>query len=110
MAELVKVIGQLAPAATVLSVLYTVPALTQAVISTLVVANQNSGSNIKFRVSIAIAAAADTPAQYVFYDVLLLKQSAFTATLGITLGAGDVVRVQTDTANVSFNLFGVEVS
>jgi hypothetical protein len=30
--------------------------------------------------------------------------------LGLTLGAGDVVRVYTDTTNVSFSLFGVEVT
>ncbi|HUU35441.1 MAG TPA: hypothetical protein VMW48_15355 [Vicinamibacterales bacterium] len=109
MADALKVLGQAAPAATTLSPLYTVPALTQVTASTLVVCNQNA-AKIKFRVSVAIAAAADAPAQYLFFDVTVLGNSSFTATLGITLGASDVVRVYSDTANVSFNLFGVEVT
>ena len=109
MAEALKVLGQLAPSANTLSALYTVPALKSATVSTLVVCNPTAGT-AKFRISIAVAGAADDPKQYLYYDVSLTKNNSFTATLGITLGAGDVVRVHTDTANVSFNLFGVEVS
>jgi len=109
MSEALKVLGQSAPAATTLTALYTVPALTSATVSTIVVCNQNPATKIKFRVSVAVAAAADTPKQYLFYDVSVLAQNSLTSTIGMTLGAGDVVRVYTDAANVSFNLFGVEV-
>lgn len=107
--EALKVLGQVAPIATTLTTLYTVPALTTTTVSTLVVCNR-SATNVTFRVSVAIAAAADTAAQYLFYDVTLTKNNAFTATLGITLAATDQVRVYASTANLSFNLFGVEVS
>lgn len=109
MAEVLKVLGQSNPAATTLTALYTVPASTSVTVSTLVVANRGA-SSIKFRVSVAIGGAADANQQYLFYDVTLIKNSTFTATLGITLATTDVVRVYTDIATASFNLFGVEVS
>lgn len=109
MGEALKVLGQLAPAATTLSALYTVPAFTSATVSSIVACNQNNGA-IKFRVSVAVAGAADDPKQYLYYDVDLTKKNTFSAVLGLTLGAGDIVRVYTDTANVSFSLFGVEVT
>lgn len=107
--EIIKVLGQSAPAATTLTDLYTVPASTSLVSSTIIVCNQNAAS-IKFRVSIAVAGSVDAAKQYVYYDVVVLKSDSFTATIGMTLSATDVVRVRSDTANVSFNLFGVEVS
>ena len=58
MAEVLKVLGQLVPAATTLSALYTVPAATTATISTIAACNQNN-ANVKVRVSIAVAGAAD---------------------------------------------------
>ena len=109
MADTVKVLGQANPAATTLVALYTVPAATEAVVSTLAIANRTS-SNVRVRVSIAIAGAADSLEQYIYYDTLVLKQDAIFATLGISLAATDVVRVYTDTLGVSFNLFGVEVT
>jgi len=107
--EAIKVLAQLDPAATTLSDLYTVPASTQVTVSSLVVANRTGGM-VAFRVSVAIAGAVDAAKQYLYYDVTLTKNNTFVATIGITLGAADVVRVHTDTAGVSFNLFGVEVS
>lgn len=88
--------------------LYTVPAATSAVTSTLVACNR--GAVIAtFRVSVAIGGAGDADAQYILDDVTLdPKQSRFL-TLGTTHEATDVVRVFASTANVSFNLFGTEI-
>ena len=110
MAQTLKVLGQASPIAATLTALYTVPSATQVCGSTIVICNQNAAGNIRFRVSIAVAGAADAPRQYIYYDGLLSNRSTFTATIGIALGATDVVRVQSDTLNVSFNLFGVEVT
>ena len=109
MPETRKVLGQLSPAAATLSTLYTVPAGTQAVSSTILVANQNV-MGTRFRVSVAISGAVDATQQYIYRDVMLAGRSTFAATIGITLGPGDVVRVYADDANVSFNLFGVEIT
>jgi hypothetical protein len=107
MAETLKVLGQAAPAATTLTALYTVPSGKSTAASTLVVCNQNN-TKIAFRISVAVGGAADAPQQYLYYDAGLFGNSSVIATMGISLGSGDIVRVQSDTANVSFNLFGVE--
>jgi hypothetical protein len=107
--ETAKVLAQANPAATTLTAMYTVPASTATVVSTLVVANRST-SNIRVRVSVAVAGAADSNEQYILYDALVLKQDSNFYTLGITLAATDVVRVYTDAAEASFSLFGVEVA
>ena len=109
MAEVLKILGQSQPVAATLTTLYTVPVATSASGSTLVVCNQTGGT-VRIRISAAVAGAADALKQYLLYDTDLQKRSPLTLTLGFALGATDVVRVQTDTAGVSFTLFGVEVT
>lgn len=108
MAELYKVLGQLNPTATTLTALYTVPGATSVVVSTIAVCNQ--GANTTFRISVAVAGAVDDPKQYLYYDLAIPANSTFTATIGITLAATDVVRVYAGTANVSFSIFGTQIT
>lgn len=107
MAETIKVLGQLKPAATTLSTLYTVPAATTAVSSTITVCEQAAAATT-FRISIAVAGAADDPKQYIVYGAALAANETKSFTLGITLAATDVVRVYSASGNVSFNMFGAE--
>jgi hypothetical protein len=107
--EVFKVLGQQSPSASTLTDLLLVGAGKSVVISTLTVCNRNA-STVKFRLSVAIAGAVDAPAQYIFYDVAIVKGASFVATLGLTLAATDKVRCWADTTDVSFNLFGSEVS
>lgn len=107
MAETIKVLGQLKPAAATLSTLYTVPGAKSAVTSTLSVA-EKGGAAAKFRIAVSVAGAAISDEQYISYDSGLLANEAKFLTIGLTLSATDVVRVYSDTGNVSFNLFGAE--
>jgi hypothetical protein len=109
MAEAFKVLGQSAPVATTLTDLYTVPASTSTTVSTLVVANR-SATATTFRISIAVANAADDVKQYIFYDQLIDGGSSFTATMGVTLAATDRIRVYATLATLSFSAFGVEIT
>ncbi len=104
-----KVLGQSIPSAASLTAAYTVPALTQTTVSSIVVCNQSAAAT-SFRISIAIAGAADTPAQYLYYNVPIAGNNTFVATIGVTLGAADVVRVYATLATLSFNLYGCEVA
>lgn len=104
-----KVLGQALPAAGTLADLYTVPAAAKTVVSTLKVCNQSSAPTT-FRVAIAVAGAADASKQYVYYDVPIDANDTFSATEGWTIGATDVIRVRSGNGQVSFNLFGVEVT
>jgi hypothetical protein len=109
MAVTYKILGQSKPTAATLTAAYTVPALTTATVSTITVANQ-SATATSFRVSVAVNGAADTAAQYLYYDIAIPGNNTFATTIGITLGAGDVVRVYNTLATLSFNIFGVENS
>jgi len=104
-----KVLGQIAPAANTLTALYTVPALTKATVSSIVICNR-SGSQQTFRVSVAVAALVDNVKQYLYYDLPLDNNDTFIATIGATLGAGDIIRVQANTTLMSFTAFGIETT
>jgi len=104
-----KVLSQAKPSAATLTDGYTVPGATQTTVSTLVVSNQ-SVTATSFRVSVAIGAAGDSPAQYIYYDIAIPGNDTFAATMGITLAATDVIRVYNTLATCSFNFFGVEIS
>ena len=107
--ETYKVLAQLNPAATTLTALYTVPAGTAAVISSLIVTNR-ANANRSFRISVAVAGAADSLEQYIAYDTTLQGNGIQEFTIGTTLGAGDVIRVYGSAADLSFNAFGTEIA
>ena len=102
-----KVLGQSNPSATTLTDAYTVPALTKATVSTILVANR-SATPTTFRISVAVAGAADSLEQYTHYDIPIPGNDTFGATIGMTLGPADVVRVYATLATLSFNIFGIE--
>jgi hypothetical protein len=109
MASVYKVLGQSAPAATTATNVYTVPAATEAVISTVIIANR-AATAASFRLSIRPAGAAQANQHYIAYDVPIGANDSTTLTLGITLAATDVVTVYGSTANLSFNVFGTEIT
>lgn len=104
-----KVLGQSNPSATTATTLYTVPALTQTIVSTVTVCNQAATAGT-YRIAIRVAGAGLAANQYVAYDVSLPGNSTDTLTLGVTLGATDVVTVYASSGNFSFAAFGSELS
>lgn len=108
MAIAYKVLGQVIPAASTLTSLYTTPAATQAVCSTLSVCNQGVSTTI--RVAVRPAGAAIEAKHYIVFDASVNQYDTVFLTLGITLAATDVVSVLAATANVSFGLFGSEIT
>lgn len=108
MATSQKVLGQSALALTTLTNVYTVPVGKTATISSIAVCNRAAACT--FRISVAIAGAVDTVSQYVFYDSYLDANSTYIATIGITLGAGDIVRAYSSNSSTNINIFGMEVS
>jgi hypothetical protein len=104
-----KVLGQSAPAATTATTLYTVPAATAAVASTLVICNQGA-SSASFRVAVRPAGATLAATHYLVYDSSLTANDSAFLTLGITLASTDVVTVYASSASLSFSLFGSEIT
>jgi glucose-6-phosphate dehydrogenase assembly protein OpcA len=104
-----KVLGQSCPAATTATTLYTVPSATQAVISTITVANL-AGSAATFRISVRPAGATQSNAMYIAYDVTVGATDTTTLTLGLTLAATDIITVYSSTTTLAFNAYGSEIS
>jgi hypothetical protein len=109
MATIYKVLGQSAPAATTATNVYTVPSSTEAIISTVVVANRASTA-ATFRLSVRPSGASQANQHYLAYDVPIAGNDSTTLTLGITLAATDVVTVYGSTANLSWNVFGTQIT
>ena len=109
MATSYKVLGQSAPSATTNTDVYTVPSATEAVISTIVVCNRDA-SSATYRIAIRPNGAAVANQHYIAYNVTVGASDSTTITLGITLDAADVVTVYGSTANLSFSVFGSEIT
>lgn len=109
MANTYKVLGQVATSATTETTLYTVPAATSTVVSSGTVCNRG-GTATTFRVSVSVAGGATANKDYNYYDITLAANDTFTFTIGMTLAATDVVRVYAGNANLSFNLYGMEIT
>lgn len=108
MASVYKVLGQVNPVALTNTTLYTVPAATSAVCSTLSVSNL--GLSTTFRIAVRPAGATLANQHYIVYDSSIDAGSSVFLTLGISLATTDVVTVFAGTATVAFSLFGSEVS
>lgn len=109
MADTFKTLAQVDPLAATLTDGYTVPAVTSAVISSIVICNR-SATDTSFRISVALAGAANDNKQYLYYDLTIPGNDTFVATVGVTLATTDVVRVYATLATLSFNIFGMEIT
>ena len=104
-----KVLGQSSPLATTETLLYVVPSATTAIGSSIIIANRGT-SVVTFRVSIAVSGAVTTNKDYLYYDLPIGANDTFIATIGITLATTDEVRVYASNTNLSFSLYGSEIS
>jgi hypothetical protein len=109
MAITYKVLGQSAPSATTNTDVYTVGSGKQATISTITIANR-AATTATYRIAIRVAGSALSNEEYIAYDATVPANDTIALTLGVTLGAADVVTVYASTANLSINLFGAEIA
>jgi len=109
MAYSYKVLGQAIPAFNSNVDLYTVPASTSAIISTVNVCNQTT-SNVTFRLSIRPAGVTGTSKHFIVYDSPIPAQDTMALSLGMSLGNTDVITAYTFQGNVSFAVFGTEIT
>lgn len=110
MATTYKVLGQSIPSANTETDLYTVPAATQTVVSSIVMCNQAATTG-KFRVAVRPAGESLASKHYISYNTEIPANDTITLTLGISLGNTDVVTVYSfATSSISYNLFGAEIT
>jgi len=102
-----KILGQITGSVATAS-LYTSPAATQTVVSSLVVANRST-SNSTYWIAVVPSGSTLGIEDWVAFNVPISGSDSTALTLGITLGAGDQVQVS-GLATGSFNLFGSQIS
>ena len=89
--------------------LYTTPAATEAVISSLVITNQSSSA---VTVRIGLDATAGTPgaSEWLVYDAAIAGNDTVALTLGVTLDAEKYIRVSSSADTCNFSAFLTEIS
>jgi hypothetical protein len=107
MATVNKVLGQAAPAANTATVLYTVPAITEAT-GKLFITNRGSKDA---RIWVAITKSGGTLGNkdYICFDKTLAVRDTMEIT-GIALATGDFVNVKSSKADTSFSMIGTETA
>jgi len=108
MATTYKVLGQSNPSATTATTLYTVPASTNTVVSTISICNQ-AGTSASYRIAVRPAGATLAAQHYLAYDIALAANDTTALTLGVTLATTDVITVYASSATLSFSAFGSEI-
>lgn len=89
--------------------LYTTPASTEAVISSIVITNQSSSS---VTIRIGLDATAGTPGndEWLVYDASVAGNDTVALTLGITMDAEKYLRVSSSADTCNFSAFLSEIS
>ena len=104
-----KVLGQINPTANTATTVYTVPALTSTILSTVTVCNQ-SANTATFRLAVRPSGESLAAKHHINYDTPVPGNDTVSLTLGITLAATDVLTANANTSSVSFNAYGSEIS
>jgi hypothetical protein len=108
MAMVYKILGQKSPAAATDFNLYTVSGSKQAIINCITVANRAADA-ATYRISVRPDGATLTADHYIAYDVQVGSNTSVSLNLGLTLDTNDVITVQSSTALITFNAYGVEI-
>jgi hypothetical protein len=109
MATAYKVLGQIAPAATTATAIYTVPSATEAVVSSVTIC-ERAGVAATFRLSVRPDGATLANQHYLVYDASVAANDTIILTIGITMDATDVLEAYASTGDVSFHAYGSEIS
>lgn len=111
MATNYKTLGQLDLTSSTLTTLYTCPASTETVVSTIVIANRAAAADT-FRLAMRTSGDAISDKHYLAYDVPVAANDSTTLTLGFTMEATDVLSVAAagTASELSVNAFGAEVT
>jgi hypothetical protein len=103
-----RILGQITGSVATAS-LYTSPAATQTVVSSLVVANRGTTNNTYF-IAVVPSGSVLGVEDWLAFNVPISGSDSTALTLGITLATGDQVQVSGLANSGSFNLFGSQIS
>ena len=109
MANAYKILGQIADASANDVALYLVPSSTEAIVSTIVVANRENATNT-FRIATKTDNSTVANTDYIAYDASIAANDTITLTLGVTLQTVAEISVGASDANVTFQAYGTEIT
>lgn len=101
-----KVLGQLASTTSAVAI-YTCPASTETVISTITIANREAAANT-YQIILRPDDEELADKHYLAFDVDVAGNDTTALTLGITMDASDKLYVSGSDTNLSFSVFGSE--
>jgi hypothetical protein len=110
MANTYKILGQITGSAASRAI-YTTPAATQAVVSSIVISNR--GTNLMvYRLSAITSGSTLADSNYLAFDVPLSGSDSIALTLGISLNTGQRLEgyASGSSLSASFSAFGTEIS
>jgi hypothetical protein len=109
MATTYKVLGQINPTANTATTLYTVPAATQTVVSTIAVCNQSANAST-FSIAVQPAGAALAAKHYLNYQTPIPGNDSITITIGLTMATTDVLSANVGSGTISIHAYGSELT
>lgn len=89
--------------------LYTTPAATEAVISSIVITNQAS-SSVTVRIGMDTTAGTPGASEWLVYDAVVAGNDTVALTLGVTMPASNFIRVSSSANTCNFSAFLSEIS
>jgi hypothetical protein len=109
MAEEHKSLAQVRPAAATPTLAYTTPALTKALLYSVVVCNTSAGAS-KFRLHKVPSGGPLGLDTALYYDVTVPGNDTFVANISVTCEPGETLHVESETGDHTFTLSGMEIT
>ena len=112
MPQIYKRLGAINPTANTQTNVYIVPAATEAVISTIAICNQST-SNVSYSIILSPSSTFSNPAaaqDFLVRGATVPAADTIFLTVGLTANAGSIISANTNNTNVSFALFGSEIT
>ena len=112
MAQAYKILGQINPTGNTQSNVYTVPASTSAIVSSIMVSNPTS-ANVTYSLIVVPTASYTAPAATKYFlarGAAIPPNDVISINLGLTLPATTILAANASSSSLSFSAFGVEIS
>ena len=89
--------------------MYTVPAATSTVVSTIAICNL-AGSSATYRIAVRPAGMAAVTQNWIVYGATVAANDSVLLTIGLTLATTDIITVYGSAVKMSFTVFGSEIA
>lgn len=104
-----RILGQVAPTASSTSVVYTVPSGSAAVVSTIAITNRQASVGT-YSIWLSRAGAANAASNQFAASTAISPNDTIALTLGVSMSATDLIRVEPSSACITFHVLGAEIS